>query len=418
MMSDIIINQSDFLPHQWEFLTSWAKTLGLIGGLGSGKTVPFLFKSLYCHVMRPGANGKSNLGTGYPSLSKGKALFFYPICDLLSDARISFRHNLSDQTIASAYGTINMFSMHNPERIVGDTYTDAGLDELDTLPRAKGLHVVRKVRERLRGRKDAQLYIVSSPEGFSACYDVLKDNPNPNTKLIHADTRSNKYLPQEYIDDIMATYDERMALAYIRGQFVNLNNMQAHYAFRRDVHVHSVPMPEPHDVILVGIDFNVNPMTAALCYTREIDGRTHYFFFAEYYLLNANTYLLSDLLAEDYPNRVLRCYPDPTGIARKTSSDASDIEILKRKGFDVRYRHGITQRRSLNIANGAFAHNAIHIDSCCDNLINDLEQVVTDASGAIIKPNNTMLTHISDAMRNIIVVDALVKQEQTPWDVA
>jgi len=29
-----------------------------------------------------------------------------------------------------------------------------------------------------------------------------------------------------------------------------------------------------------------------------------------------------------------------------------------------------------------------------------------------------MLTHISDAMRNIIVVDALVKQEQTPWDVA
>jgi len=418
MMSNIIINQSDFLPHQWEFLTSWAKTLGLIGGLGSGKTVPFLFKSLYCHVMRPGANGKSNLGIGYPSLSKSKALFFYPICDLLSDARISFKHNLSDLTITSAYGTTNMFSMHNPERIVGDTYTDAGLDELDTLPRAKGLHVVRKVRERLRGRKDAQLYIVSSPEGFSACYDVLKDNPNPNTKLIHADTRSNKYLPQEYIDDIMATYDERMAMAYIRGQFVNLNNMQAHYAFRRDVHVHSVPMPEPHDVILVGIDFNVNPMTAALCYTREIDGRTHYFFFAEYYVLNANTYLLSDLLAEDYPNRVLRCYPDPTGIARKTSSDASDIEILKRKGFDVRYRHGVTQRRSLNVANGAFSHNRIHIDPSCKHLINDLEQVVTDDYGNILKPNGTMLTHISDAMRNIIVVDALVKQEQIPWDVA
>ena len=76
------------------------------------------------------------------------------------------------------------------------------------------------------------------------------------------------------------------------------------------------------------------PMTAALCYTREIDGRTHYFFFAEYYLLNANTYLLSDLLAEDYPNRVLRCYPDPDWELRaRHHLTPSDIEILKRKGL-------------------------------------------------------------------------------------
>lgn len=399
MMSNIIINQSDFLPHQWEFLTSWAKTLGLIGGLGSGKTVPFLFKTLYCHVMRPGANGKSNIGTGYPSLSKGKALCFYPLCDLLSDARISFRHNLSDQTITSAYGTINMFSMHNPERIVGDTYTDAGMDELDTLPKAKGLHVVRKVRERLRGRKDAQLYIVSSPESYSACYDVLKDNPNPNTKLIHADTRSNKYLPQEYIDDIMATYDERMALAYIRGQFVNLNNMQAHYAFRRDVHVAHVEPPPPELPLQIGVDFNVDPMTACVGYW---DGDVLKIF-DEYYLRHSNTYQLADLIADDYPGRVIETYPDPTGVARKSSADASDIQILQRKGFSAKWINGVTQRESLNLANGEISHNRVVIDPKCENLIHDLEQVVTDSHGQILKPKDTLRTHISDAMRNIIV---------------
>jgi hypothetical protein len=61
-----------------------------------------------------------------------------------------------------------------------------------------------------------------------------------------------------------------MAMAYISGQFVNLNNMAAHYAFKRAIHVHAVPKPDIGDMILVGIDFNVNPMTAALCYTREI----------------------------------------------------------------------------------------------------------------------------------------------------
>lgn len=411
MMSNIIINQSDFLPHQWEFLTSWAKTLGLIGGLGSGKTVPFLFKSLYCYVMRPGANGKSNLGIGYPSLSKSKALFFYPICDLLSDARISFKHNLSDLTITSAYGTTNMFSMHNPERIVGDTYTDAGLDELDTLPRAKGLHVVRKVRERLRGRKDAQLYIVSSPEGFSACYDVLKDNPNPNTKLIHADTRSNKYLPQEYIDDLMSSYDEKMVNAYIRGEFVNLNGIQAYYAFSRDKHVRKVEPPMPNDILQIGIDFNVDPMTAVVGYWR---GDTLYVF-SEYYLRNSNTYQMADLIAIDYPDRLLVIYPDCTGSARETNAYLSDMEILARKGWQLRYKHGISQRRSLNITNGEFAHNRIVIDPTCVHLIADLEQVATDQNGMIEKEKNTMLTHISDALRNIINLN---KIKENDWRIA
>ena len=410
--------EDHYLPHQWQFINDWSRTLGLIGGLGSGKTAAFLAKTFICHISRPGATGRSNVGVGYPSYGDAKELFFYPYCDMLDMAGIKYVENKSELTIKTEQGQVKIVSVFHPERIKGFSFTDFGFDEIDTLDLEKGKIAIRRARERLRGRRDAQLFMVSSPEGFSTCYDVLKKNPNPGTSVIHADTRSNTYLPAEYINDLLSTYDEQMAMAYIEGQFVNLNNMSAHYAFKRAVHVHAVPKPDLGDVILVGIDFNVNPMTAALCYTREIDGRTHYFFFAEYYLLNANTYLLSDLLAEDYPNRVLRCYPDPTGIARKTSSDASDIEILKRKGFDVRYRHGITQRRSLNIANGAFAHNAIHIDPSCENLINDLEQVVTDAAGAIIKPNGTMLTHISDAMRNIIVVDALVKQEQTPWDVA
>jgi hypothetical protein len=209
-----------------------------------------------------------------------------------------------------------------------------------------------------------------------------------------------------------------MALAYISGQFVNLTAGQAHYAFSRDTHVHPVAPPEPHIELLVGVDFNVNPMTAAIGYRKEIDGEMHYFFFTEYYIRNSNTFMLADLLAEDFGSRVVTCYPDPTGESRKTSSDRSDIEILQKKGFNMRYRHGVTQRRSLNVANGAFSHNRIHIDPSCKHLINDLEQVVTDDYGNILKPNGTMLTHISDAMRNVLMVDAIVREEQKHWRVA
>jgi hypothetical protein len=89
--------------------------------------------------------------------------------------------------------------------------------------------------------------------------------------------------------------------------------------------------------------------------------------------------------------------------------------ILQKKGFEVRFRHGITQRRSLNYANGDFAHDRIVIDPKCKHLIADLEQVVTDSYGQIEKPNGTMLTHISDAMRNVVLVNALMKEESKGW---
>jgi len=404
----IELHQEHFLDHQWDFLNSTDRTIGLIGGLGSGKTVSFLFKALYALINRPGASGKANLGILYPTFPMGKSLFFYPFCELLDDAMIPYQANQSELIIKTPYGNITLKSGQFPERIIGDTYTDVGADEIDTLPMPKGMMAIRKLRERNRGRKDSQLFIVSSPEGFSTCYEVLQNNPNPGTKIIHAKTTDNSFLSTSYIEDIKATYDEAMVKAYIEGQFVNLNSMQAHYAFKRDLHVHAVATPPASVPLCIGIDFNVNPMTAAVGYIKD----NEFYFFYEYYLRNSNTYLLSDLIAADFQGRQIICYPDPTGISRKTAADTSDMQILQRKGFDLRFIHGITQRRSLNYANGAFAHNRVHIDPCCKYLIADLEQVVTDEHGQIEKPNGTMLTHISDAMRNVIAVHTIETTKQ------
>jgi len=412
MSRQIIFQQEDYLSHQWEFLSSFNKTTGLVGGLGSGKTISFLSKTMISLLTRPGNNGKANIGIGYPTHELGKNLFYYPFCDMLVDAQIPFTANLTGLYITTPYGKVSIKSMQTPERIVGETFTDGGCDEIDTLPKPKGMLFVRKFRERLRGRKDSQLYLVSSPEGFSTCYEILQQNPNPDTKLIKAKTTDNYHLSKGYVADIMATYDERMAMAYINGEFVNLNAMCAHYAFDRKLHVQPVPKPAHEIPLFIGIDFNVHPMTATVGYITTESGVDYFNIFDEYYLHNSNTYMLADLIAEDYPDRIITCYPDPTGESRKTSSDISDLEILKRKGFEVRFRHNIAQRRSLNYANGALSHNRVRIDPSCKHLIQDLEQVTTDSFGQIEKPTGTMLTHISDAMRNVIAVHTILKQKQ------
>jgi hypothetical protein len=411
-MLKIELHEEDFLPHQWEFLNSWDRTLGLVGGLGSGKSVAFLFKTLICLMSRPGANAKANIGIGYPTYEMGKNIFFYPFCELLESCNIPFTANTSGLQITCVFGRFAIKSLQHPERIIGETFTDAGVDELDSIPMPKGEKIVKRFRERLRGRTDSQFYLVSSPEGFSTCYEILQHKPNPGTKLIRARTYDNYHLSKSYIDDILASYDRNMARAYLEGEFVNLNSLAAYYAFQRERHIAEVPKPPKGTVLHIGVDFNVHPMTACVGY---FDGDV-YKVFSEYYVLNSNTFMLADLIYADYGGDYpIIIYPDPTGGSRKTSSDISDLEILQRKGFELRYRYGFTQRRSLNLTNGAFDHDRIIIDPSCTHLIADLEQVVTDNYGQIEKPAGTMLTHISDALRNVILINSLEKEQNRDW---
>ena len=86
--------------------------------------------------------------------------------------------------------------------------------------------------------------------------------------------------------------------------------------------------------LLVGIDFNVDPMSAVVA-VRAVD---------ECLILDAvevpgsNTAELADEIKERFPNRRYVACPDPAGNQRKTSAPVgqTDFTILKRAGFEVR----------------------------------------------------------------------------------
>jgi len=85
--------------------------------------------------------------------------------------------------------------------------------------------------------------------------------------------------------------------------------------------------------LLVGMDFNVNPMTVVVgC--RAVD---------EYHVLAAIEIMTSDTdemcreLASRYPRRHIIVCPDPAGKARHTSAQGeTDFSIIRKHGFEVR----------------------------------------------------------------------------------
>lgn len=86
--------------------------------------------------------------------------------------------------------------------------------------------------------------------------------------------------------------------------------------------------------LLVGMDFNVNPMSAVVA--KEAGDECHVLDDIE--LMSSSTREMASELKARYEDRKIIVYPDPSGRARKTSAPVgeTDFTILKRAGFTVR----------------------------------------------------------------------------------
>lgn len=391
-MGKIILSTGNYLKHQKDFFDSKSDKKALVAGFGAGKTFIFLRETLKNHLLRKNEQGVSNGWVIYPTLGLADELFIEPFCLLLDSAKIKYYFNSTKRLFITAYGRVKVFTMETPARMVGSELTYAGIDEFDIVNTERGMAVYNKIIARLRGCENAKLYITTTPEGFRATHRVFVEQDTDEKALFKAKTKNNPYLPKSYIKALEAQYDSKLLSQYMDGEFVNLNGATAYYMFSRD---NVADYKRKGGTILVGMDFNVNPMTAVI--GEFADGVLN--IFDEIYLKNSNTFEMCQEIKNRYPNDSLIVYPDMTGVKRSTSSQlgVTDINILIKEGFKVKGNKNPLVRDRLNMVNAGFESSKILIDKSCKRLINDLEKVITDETGRL-DGSNKDLTHISDAL--------------------
>jgi PBSX family phage terminase large subunit len=150
--------------------------------------------------------------------------------------------------------------------------------------------------------------------------------------------QDNRFLPETYISVLekMINSDEQYYNVYCKGDWGTLDGL-VYYNFNRDIHLIKPCIDiGRHSEIFIGMDFNVNPMSA-LVFVEEagksycIDTIT---------LKNSNTHEMAKEIINRYPQfniENVHVYPDASGGSRKTSADigVTDISILLSYGFDV-----------------------------------------------------------------------------------
>ncbi len=218
---------------------------------------------------------------------------------------------------------------------------------------------------------------------------------NPKDNLVNID--------EEYIA-LLESMPEEQRNRFLLGLFGDESDGQVYYGFNREEHVAKVE--KDGGQLFIGMDFNVDPMTAVVC--QVVNREFH--IIDEIYLNNSDTFrMVSELKKRNYFGTVI---PDSTGKNRKTSGK-SDHLILKEAGYHIPPVRNPFVTDRVNNVNRLFTANRIKINPRCKKLINDLEKVAWK-DNKLDQKTNKNLTHISDALGYFLWwVDAIKVKTQT-----
>lgn len=209
---------------------------------------------------------------------------------------------------------------------------------------------------------------------------------------------SSDVLSEESIRQAKMNLDERTYQQEFEGQFVGYAGL-AYYAFSEENMDFDLQWNEG-ETVHVGMDFNVNPMTATLNHVRGDEVLQ----FGEVYLNNSNTFEMCEHLLKLFPANQAVVYPDSTGKHESSNAQRSDIAILRKSGFRISTR-SVPPR----IQNRVNAVNSLHKTfegktrykinpRNCPKTVNDWNKVERLDDGRLDKSQEGAgLKHISDA---------------------
>ncbi len=289
--------------------------------------------------------------------------------------------------------TISLKGAEKHDNLRGRSLDFVVLDEFADMRKEAWFEVI---RPSLSDRQGGALFI-GTPKGRNHFYDLYGkgvDHDDGWRAYQYTTIEGGNVAPTE-IESAKADLDERTFQQEYEARFVNYSGI-IYYGFKREESV--ARHTDNLDVIHVGMDFNLDPMSAVLM-TRKGD-TLHVF--DEIVMFGSNTDEMVAELRERYGNGTIVIYPDPASRQRKTSAGGrTDLSILQNAGFEVRVRNShAAVRDRINAVNSRLLSNdgvrRLYVDPKCKKVIESLERhTYKDGTS---QPEKDGFDHMNDAL--------------------
>ena len=337
-----------------------------------------------------------------PSYVMGKQIAWRLLKELGGDHFVN--KNESELFVEFENGAvIQIKGAENRDSLRGVSLAGAVIDEAAFMAQEVWTEVVRPSTS----DQQAPVLFISSPSGwnwFKDLYDYALSGEDPNWEAFQFTTADGGNVKPEEIEAAKRELPIKTFNQEYLASFETLSNRVYSNFDRMQNVAESDPDINDFPDLYIGIDFNVNPMSAII----GVKSADQLFLLDEIILPNSNTTELSAEIKRRYPKHKIRVYPDPSGRARKTSAagGVTDFAILEQNGFNViapRAHPPVADRINevqamLQNANG---QRRLFVSKKCKDMIKSLDGLVyKEKTGAPDKDSG--LDHITDALGYLI----------------
>jgi len=334
-----------------------------------------------------------------PTYRQSKQIVWKKLKHRLQDLRWLEKANESELTIILKNGsTISLKGADNADSLRGVGLDFIVLDEFADIDPEAWYEVLRPT---LSDKQGGALFI-GTPKGIGNwahdLYNQQQDNPDAWSSHSYT-TIDGGNVAVEEIESARQDLDERTFRQEYLATFETYTG-RIFYNFDRRLHVKKYDYTTVPDVLYIGMDFNIDPMTAVV-FAREKD-TLHAI--DEIRMFSSNTAEIVEEIKSRYGDRRIWVYPDPASRQRKTSAGGvTDLTILQNAGFVVKCPHSHNPvRDGINAVNSRLKNDRgqvnLYIDPKCKNTIDAMERY-TYKEGTSQPDKDSGYDHMADAVR-------------------
>ena len=335
----------------------------------------------------------------YPSFRMGKQILWKPLKKKLIALNWVKSINESDLTIILINGSeISIRSADNFDSMRGVGLNFAALDEFADMSPEVWTEVIRPTLSNTLGHA----LFVGTPKGmnhFKDIFDMARIDPD-NWAAYQYTTIDGGNVPASEIEAARRDLDERTFRQEYEASFETYAGV-IYYAFGNH-NIGDTPEVTEKDTLLIGLDFNVDPLSAVVALRRE----NHLHIVQEIVISGATTHDLVAEIRRKYPRNRVEVFPDASGAQRRTSTSDTDHIILKNAGYTLRVRGtnpAVLDRIAAVNSRLKSTTGGVHItvNKNCRKLIKGLGAQVYK-EGTRVPDKDSGLDHLNDAFGYMI----------------
>ncbi len=461
-----MIKRFQYSNSQLEFLSDKTQYSGFSGSYKAGKTYIGVRKCLDTQIV-----SKLNGLIAEPNYRMSEDILKPVLESALRDYGIQYHINESDNIFETENGNILIRTMEKRSALEGHNLNWFYCDEIDLLPESKANEVWRVLLSKLTLGNYPRGFVSGTNEGYSFLYkkftvgasveiihDVseisktnfdrtiytqyYKDEFNNDTNVVKSKLfvspifENEINLPQNYILNLMADYDEKLIERYLLGKFVNIQSGKAYYSFSEYNLTDTEFSPTADTFISWDVNYSDRMMATSLIQKFGANDFPYADSLKDVYVVtkffgnkdtNTETQckIIDEFLQKNKFTGTLKEYGDRVGLDRRVGAALSHYEITKGyfgkyAGYSQNFRptKSIADRlASVNrLFNNSVGFKQLYINKNQTLLIEDLEQVVWKSNGKELDNGNIIRTDASDSLSYYCYYEHDIAKSDMKWN--